>query len=180
MRQMCVRLWIVICVFMLSQAAWATHQVGGQIEMKLVGDVPGHYTIIVTNYLEAGQRANAQTGGTVGIFQKRDNKAKGQFNLTETGNRSAVVFTNAFCASQQNLNFVVATFSADLYLTPAEYTDPQGYYMSYQTRNRNGSISNLVNPSQIGYTFYLEFPALQQNGRLIDNSSPHFTAINGE
>jgi gliding motility-associated-like protein len=165
---------------MLSQAAWATHQVGGQIEMKLVGDVPGHYTIIVTNYLEAGQRANAQTGGLVGIFKKSDNTLVRRFNLTETGSRSTVVFTNAFCANQQNLNFVVATFSADLYLTPGDYTDIQGYYMSYQTRNRNGSISNLVNPSQIGYTFYLEFPALQQSGRLVENSSPHFTAINGE
>lgn len=170
----------MICAFILNYTAWATHQVGGQIEMKLVGDVPGHYRIIVTNYLEAGQRADQQTGGTVGIFRKRDNVFITSFNLTETGSRSSVVFTNAFCASQQNLNFIVATFGADLYLTPANYTDPQGYYMSYQTRNRNGGISNIVNPSQVGYTFYLEFPALQQNGRIVENSSPHFAAVNGE
>jgi gliding motility-associated-like protein len=148
--------------------------------MKLVGDVPGHYKITVTNYLEAGQRANQQMGGLVGIYRKRDNVFMQSFTLVETGSRSSVPFTNAYCAEQQNLNFIVATFGYELYLTPAGYTDSQGYYMSYQTRNRNGGISNIVNPSQVGYTFYLEFPALQQNGRIFENSSPHFTAINGE
>lgn len=175
-----VRFCLLVSACLLQYTSWATHQVGGQIDMKLVGDVPGHYRVTVTNYLEAGQRANQQMGGLVGIYRKRDNVFMQSFTLVETGSRSSVPFTNAYCAEQQNLNFIVATFGYELYLTPASYTDSQGYYMSYQTRNRNGGISNIVNPSQVGYTFYLEFPALQQNGRIFENSSPHFTAINGE
>ena len=164
----------------LSFAAQATHQVGGQLEMRAVGDRAGHYRIIVTQYLESGPRADQQAGGNLGIFRKRDNAQMLIFTTRETGQRKAVIYANEFCAEQRNLKFIVATFEADLQLSPVNYNDAQGYYISYQTRNRNGGINNIVNPIQTGYTFYLEFPALVQNGQLFVNSSPHFGPINGE
>ncbi|MFD2934001.1 gliding motility-associated C-terminal domain-containing protein [Spirosoma flavum] len=158
----------------------ATHQVGGQLEMRAVGDVPGHYRIIVAQYLESGASADRQAGGTLGIFRKSDNVLMMRFTTRETGQRQPVIYANEFCAEQRNLKFIVATFEADIQLTPADYDDVQGYYISYQTRNRNGGINNIVNPIQTGYTFYLEFPALLQNSQLFPNSSPHFGSINGE
>ena len=158
----------------------ATHQVGGQLEMHAVGDVPGHFRLTVTQYLESGPRADQQAGGTLGIFRKRDNVQMTTFSVYEIGQRQRVIYANEYCAEQRNLKFIVAQFEADLRLTPSLYDDPQGYYISYQTRNRNGGINNIDNPLQTGYTFYLEFPPMLQNGLLFTNSSPHFGPINGE
>ncbi|MGF7215096.1 gliding motility-associated-like protein [Spirosoma lacussanchae] len=173
-----VFVWILL--ILVPGSLWATHQVGGQIEMRSLGTVPGAYRIIVTNYMEAGRRADQQGGGTLGIFRKRDNGLMLSFTVSETGQRQPVIYANSVCADQRNLSFIVATFEATIQLDPATYSDPEGYYISYQTRNRNGSITNLVNPVQTGYTFYMEFPALVQGGRLFVNSSPRFPAINGE
>lgn len=160
----------------------ATHQVGGQIEMRAIGDVPGHFHITVTNYLEDGTRgaANQATTGVLGIFRIRDNAQMTSFTVRQTGTRVPVIYANEFCAAQRNLKFIVLTYEADIQLSPASYNDTQGYYMSYQTRNRNAGINNISSPDQTGFTFYLEFPAILQNGQLFTNSSPHFGPINGE
>lgn len=171
-------------LFMLGMPllSLATHQVGGQIEMQAIGDIPGHFKIIVTNYLEDNTQGITRQAaiGNVGIFRIRDNAQMTAFTVTQTGVKSPVVYSNAFCASQRNLNFVVWVYEATIQLNPGTYTDSQGYYMSYQTRNRNAGINNIVSPDQTGFTFYLEFPALQQNGQYVQNSSPQFNKINGE
>ncbi len=166
----------------ITPAALATHQVGGQLEMRAVGTVPGQYRIIVTNYLEDGTRGAAlqATTGILGIFRKRDNARMTTFTVRQTSAREPVIYANEFCAAQRNLKFISLTYEADIQLDPGTYADPQGYYISYQTRNRNAGINNINSPDQTGFTFYLEFPALQQNGRLFANSSPHFGPINGE
>ncbi|GAB3998177.1 hypothetical protein GCM10028807_45160 [Spirosoma daeguense] len=173
-------LWFLVLAIPLSSQA--THQVGGQIEMKAVGDVPGHFRIIVTNYLEDGTRgaASQATSGTVGIYRKRDNSLMISFVVRQTSGREKVIYANEFCASQQKLNFIALTYEADIQLAPNTYSDDLGYYMSYQTRNRNAAISNINSPDQTGFTFYLEFPSLLKNGLYFQNSSPHFGAINGE
>ncbi|MGA0558093.1 gliding motility-associated C-terminal domain-containing protein [Larkinella sp. VNQ87] len=158
----------------------ATHQVGGQIEMRAIGTLPGHFRITITNYLEDNTRAARTTGGEVGIFRKRDNIRMMAFSVYETGQRERVVFTNEACASARNQRVIVATFGADIKLDPYLYDDAGGYYMAYQTQNRNDGINNIANPVQTGFTFYLEFPALLRNGQFFQNSSPHFNALNGE
>jgi len=180
MKQTIQRLIAFFWIVLTPAFTWATHQVGGQIDMRALGTSPGAYRVTVTNYLEAGQRADQQTGGSLGIFRQRDNMRMTTFSVRETGQRARVVYANETCANQRNLRFIVATFAADIQLDPATYNDPGGYYISYQTRNRNASITNIVDAVMTGYTFYLEFPALLQNGRLFTNSSPRFPPINGE
>ncbi len=176
---LCKRLARWLLVLGLPTAAFATHQVGGQLEMQAVGDRPGHFRVIVTNYLEDNVRAATATGGSLGIFRKRDNGLMTSFSVRETS-RKPVIFANEVCALARNLKFIVVTFEADVQLTPGTYSDPAGYYLSYQTRNRNAGINNISNPLNTGFTFYLEFPPLQLNGSLLTNSSPHFGGINGE
>jgi gliding motility-associated-like protein len=160
--------------------ACATHQVGGQLEMQATGRVPGEFRILITNYLEAGPRADQQQGGILAICRKRDNLLVATFNVNESGQRQKIIYANEFCAQQRNLNFLVATFEATIYLNPAAYFEPEGYYIGYQTRARNGGINNISAPLQTGYTFYLEFPALTKNGQFFTNSSPRFGSVNGE
>lgn len=179
MRLFILQLLLLVGVYV---HAIASHQVGGQLEMQVIGDTPGHYRITVTNYLEAGTPGVASQAKRVflGIFRKRDNASMLTFAVVESATRQPVIFSNEYCASQRNLRFLVLTYQAEVQLNPAEYTDTQGYYISYQTGTRNTGISNVVNPDKSGFTFYLEFPALRQNGRDVKNSSPQFPAINGE
>ncbi len=120
------------------------------------------------------------TTGILGIFRKRDNVQMTTFTVRQTSAREPVIYANEFCAAQRNLKFIALTYEADIQLNPGTYADPQGYYISYQTRNRNAGINNINSPDQTGFTFYLEFPALQRNGTPFVNSSPHFGPINGE
>jgi gliding motility-associated-like protein len=173
-------LYLFIFCFLLPLTAWATHQVGGQLEMRAVGDVPGHFIITVTSYYEDNNRAAAVSSATIGIFRKRDNGQMIAFTAYETGRRSSIIYANSFCATQRNLKFITATFSADVQLTPSQYADSEGYYISYQTRSRNGGVNNLNNPLQTGFTFYMEFPPLTTTGKYINNSSPQFLPVNGE
>ncbi|KAB7727095.1 T9SS type B sorting domain-containing protein [Rudanella paleaurantiibacter] len=172
-----VLLW---CSLGLLGSSFATHQVGGHLEMRALDTSPGRYLITVTNYLENNARGNQQGGGRLGIYRKRDNFLMLIFTTSQSGPRQPLVFANERCAEQRNLNFIVATFSAEINLDPLTYSDPLGYYISYQTRNRNDGIDNIMNPVNTGYTFYLEFPPLLRNGSPFLNSSPRFPAINGE
>lgn len=159
--------------------AWATHQAGGHLEMRAVGDVPGHFKITVVNYLEDNARAASVTSAILGIYRKRDNGQMTSITAYESGQRSAIIYANSFCSTQRSLRFITATYTADIQLSPSQYTDTQGYYLSNQTRNRNGGINNLTNPLQTGFTFYLEFPPLSITGKYINNSSPQFPPVNG-
>lgn len=160
--------------------AWATHQAGGHLEMRAVGDVPGHFRVTVVNYLEDNVRASTTTSAILGIYRKRDNGQMTIITAYESGRRSAIIYANSFCSTQRSLKFITATFTADIQLSPSQYTDTQGYYLSNQTRNRNGGINNLTNPLQTGFTFYLEFPPLSTTGKYLNNSSPQFPPVNGE
>ncbi|WP_338870733.1 gliding motility-associated C-terminal domain-containing protein [Spirosoma sp. SC4-14] len=175
-----VRLLLIGLLLVPTLMANGAHQVGGQLEMQAIGDTPGRYRIIVTNYFEAGPRADAQTGGQLAIYRKRDNALMLSFAANVTGQRKPLIFTNAYCAELRQLNFILVTYGAEVQLNLANYTDSQGYYISYQSGYRNGGINNIKDPAFTGFTYYLEFPALLQNGQPIRFSSPHFPTINGE
>ncbi|QHV96203.1 gliding motility-associated C-terminal domain-containing protein [Spirosoma endbachense] len=180
---MCLSIFRVILWLTLigtSLQALGAHQVGGQLEMQAIGDIPGHYRIVLTNYFEAGPRADAQAGGGLGVFRKRDNVMLFAFYAKRTGPGEPIVFSNEFCAKLRNLNFITVNFEAEIQLDPSEYSDSQGYYISYQGRNRNVSINNIKKSYDTGFTYYLEFPPLQQSGKPIKYSSPHFPPMTGE
>ncbi|WP_332367866.1 hypothetical protein [Spirosoma telluris] len=56
MRLFTVQFLVSLWLLGFPLVSLATHQVGGQIEMRAIGDVPGHFHITVTNYLEDGTR----------------------------------------------------------------------------------------------------------------------------
>jgi hypothetical protein len=75
--------------------------------------------------------------------------------------------------------YVDGANQAALYsLSPDEYSDARGYYLSWERCCRNYSITNIYsqNPDvggiYAGQTFYLEFPPLKKNGKSFINSSP--------
>ena len=57
-------------------------------------------------------------------------------------------------------------------LSAANFSSPGGYYVAVENCCRNGAISNIVNPGAAAQTFYLEFPAVTQNGQPFVDSTP--------
>ena len=167
----------------LPKLSFATHIVGGQLNMMLVDNKPGYFLVTMTYYYNEAQTANLpQPSSNAVIFRKADGKKMAEFTLLNTTltNRPPVIFANPTCASINNLRISRVEYEATIQLDPNEYTDPQGYYMIQQNCCRNANIANLINPQSTPFLFYLEFPALSRSGQLFLNSSPIFIPLTGE
>ncbi|GAB3021312.1 hypothetical protein GCM10027185_18480 [Spirosoma pulveris] len=167
----------------LPTYTYATHIVGGQLEMVLINRTPGHFRVKMTYYYNEAQTANLpQATSDVVIFRKSDGKKMAEFillNSTST-NRPAVPFVNANCALSNSLRISQVIYQADIQLDADAYSDPLGYYMIQQNCCRNANVANLNNPQSTPFLFYLEFPALRQAGQAFANSSPVFQPLVGD
>ena len=173
---MCVLLG---CLPLLTSA---THIVGGHLEMKALTDKPGHFTISLIYYFDELQTWPAATNALIVIYRKQDNRLMDSLridNQTLT-NRPPVIFANEACATAARMKLSMVRYEGELQLNPAEYNDPSGYYLAYQTCCRNGGVTNIQKPNRAGYVYYLEFPALISKGKSVINSSPAFGTLNGE
>jgi hypothetical protein len=63
-------------------------------------------------------------------------------------------------------------YRTNITLLPTNYNNPQGYYVAVERCCRNNSISNIITPGDAGQAFYLEFPAVVQNGQPFFDSTP--------
>ncbi|MCY7353452.1 MAG: gliding motility-associated C-terminal domain-containing protein [Cytophagaceae bacterium] len=181
----CVLLGLLIGAF--SAPALATHIIGGQLEMRPVGDKPGHFKVTVVYYFNDFAGIENYNEAALAIYRKRDNAQMATFKAVDTGTRGALVFTNEVCARLRNLKVSVARYEGEIQLNPANFNDPQGYYLQQPSCCRNDGILNVrttsvtgFNASALSYVFYLEFPPLLRNGRAFVNTSPRFRTINGE
>ena len=135
--------------------------------MHAIGDVPGHYKITVTNYLEDGTRGAAMqaTTGVLGIFRKRDNGQMMTFTVRQTGAREPVIYANEFCAAQRNLKFIVLTFEAEIQLSSG-YAILTRWGITYPTRHgteTRASITSAV-PTRPALRFTSNFRRSSKTG----------------
>ena len=91
-----------------------------------------------------------------------------------------LVYDNESCSKLKNLKTKEFRYSKEIILDPNTFLDNAGYYIAWTRCCRNADIDNISNPKDTGLTFYLEFPALKQNGENITYSSPIFPVPNGD
>ncbi|GAB3247268.1 hypothetical protein GCM10027347_02760 [Larkinella harenae] len=166
---------------------WATqlpgfgkHIYGGDLNLQ-AATRPGYFTLTLTLYLD---QANATPDSyereiQLFIFRKRDHAPVGSPIVRQT-NSQPVRYDNQACADLRNLSVLAMNYRTDLYLDPAVYNDPAGYYIVWDRCCRSADISNIQNPGEEGMLFYMEFPPVQRNGTAFTNSSPQFSFPNGE
>ncbi|SOD93124.1 gliding motility-associated C-terminal domain-containing protein [Spirosoma fluviale] len=174
--------YTIIALF-LPTFTFATHIVGGQLEMVMINSTSGHFRVKMTYYYNEAQTANLpQSTSDVVIFRKSDGKKMAEFTLlnSTSTNRPPVTFANSSCALSNNLRISQVIYQADIQLDTDTYSDPLGYYMIQQNCCRNANIANLNNPQTTPFLFYLEFPALRQAGQAFVNSSPVFQPLIGD
>ncbi len=173
---------VFLCL-LLGLPGWvrASHIVGGNFEMIANGGRPGSFSLALSLFFdEANGRQGAVTQTiTASIFRKSDN-----IRMTDVTmylqNRTAVVYANEACAQARSLKTSDIRYLAQLNVNPALFADPAGYYLVWDNCCRNAAITNIRNPSRVGMTFYLEFPAMQSGGQDFLNSSPRFSTPNGD
>lgn len=105
------------------------------------------------------------------IWRKRDNQMMLLLNLRSRGDSSHVInFPNAKCAKENNLDIYYTTVFQDVFLDPALYNDPQGYYIAFDRCCRAVDLNNITDSRNTSLTEILEFPPVTTI-----NSSPVFT-----
>ena len=175
-------LFLSVCLLLgAGLRAAASHIVGGNFELLATRGTPGWYALSLHMFFDEvnGQQGAVTNALTATIFRKSDNRQMQTIEL-RLQRRTAVVYANEACANASSLRTTDIIYTADLYLNPATYTDPEGYYIVWERCCRNNIITNILTPGNVGNVFYMEFPALTSQGRAMVNSSPELGRPNGE
>jgi gliding motility-associated-like protein len=173
--------WLVLGWMGLIIPAWATHIVGGELELKrLTNQNPFTHQINLNLYfddLNGNPQAEDPTV-VIFIYRKGDNAFIGSVELPQIGSQP-VAYTKPECALP-SLRTRLLKYGGNVVFNLNAFNDPRGYYMVWERCCRNNSISNIQNPAQAGSTFYLEFPAQRTGSTDVINSSPTFRPVQGD
>ncbi len=170
----------IVGVFLSVQAAWATHIVGGELELTSLNSANNAYTLALNLYFDV---INGEPGAEdelvdVVVYSKRTNQALATVTLYKTL-RQMVSYTNPTCVNAR-LSTRLIRYERDIVLPIKDFSDPAGYYVVWERCCRNYIIANIRNPEAAGNSFYLEFPAVAVNNKPVINSSPVFEVPKGD
>jgi gliding motility-associated-like protein len=159
---------IFLLLLWLSTATYATHIVGGSLDLTRVGTTNAYVIKLrVLRDCFNGQ-AEFDVPATVGMFDKATNQQVRIFNL-----RNPVVtnlgIVGPGCAPIPSACTEVGTYTETITLNPNTLRSAAGYYFVYMRCCRNKIIVNINQPEDAAITIYTEIPPLN-----IINSTPRF------
>src|SRR5690606_9731256 len=172
-----MRAVFLVGLFLLACfSARASHIVGGEFELiHISGNTYRLNMILYFDELNGNPGARDQFVDAR-IFRKRDNFIMiNAIRLFMTSIEN-VPYTQPECSSGEIVTTKII-YGINLNLSPAEFNDPDGYYISWERCCRNYSITNIYSEDPMlgsryaGQTFYLEFPPVVKNGEPFVNSS---------
>jgi hypothetical protein len=173
---------IFLTLFLLvALPVMATHIVGGEFELIHISGNTYKLNMILYFDKKNGNQGAKDPSAVVGIFRKSDNLQMATYNLPRIS-ETEVQYAQPAC-SDGSIETTKIVYSLDIILSQTVYTDPSGYYVSWQRCCRNYSILNVFSPSPpgaittdrtlyAGQTFYLEFPPVVKNGEPFIDSTP--------
>lgn len=177
-------LWVAVCSlflnFCLLPDGFGKHIYGGDMSLRATTRT-NYYTLTLTLYLDQANSTpdTYEREIILYIFRKSDHVRINTATVRQTGSQR-VRYDNQACADLRNLSVLGMNYSTDVYLNPATYNDPGGYYVVWDRCCRSADISNIQNPGGEGMVFYMEFPAIVRSGSAFLDSSPAFNFPNGE
>ncbi|WP_299819048.1 gliding motility-associated C-terminal domain-containing protein [uncultured Pontibacter sp.] len=164
------RLLLLFIPLLFCTSAFATHIVGGEFELRHTAGY--NYRLFFNLYFD---KVNGSAGArdpyaTVAIFEKGTDR---QIHTLTLPLRSETLmnYTNIGCTTS-DIQTSIMLYYEDIYLDPAIYNNPSGYYLVWERCCRNNTINNIASPEAAGTTFYMEFPPVVLNGADFTNSSP--------
>jgi hypothetical protein len=162
---------LIIFFLALISNSMATHIVGGEFELIHLTEYNYRLNLIIYFDNINGNPGAEDPSAEVYIFRKVDGALIQTFVLDQTEDYF-VQYSIPECANKFPLETRRLNYSRIIFLNPAVYNDPGGYYVVWERCCRNNIIDNIVNPDQTGQTFILEFPPVVKDGQQFINSSP--------
>ncbi len=165
-------LWVFQMLMVFSQTQ-ASHIVGGGFNVQYLG--ANQYRIQLDYYKDCGPNSIEFPPGAlkIGMFKIGNNDLDTTFQLA-IDTTYIVDFSNVNCISSPINCVQKREYVATVVLDSSMFTNPSGYYLSYEQCCRNSLALNVNDPQNLGIVFYLEMPALSQASILMVNSSPVF------
>jgi len=172
-----VRKSLFVLLLLVVFPVYASHIVGGEFELIHISGYTYQMNMILYFDDINGNPGALDASVNVAFYRKRDNALITTLTLPLI-TRTPVPYTQPACSSSY-LKTDRIYYSAEITLSPNSFSDPDGYYASWQRCCRNYTITNIYseNPNlggvAAGQTFYIEFPPVVKNGQPFVNSSPH-------
>jgi hypothetical protein len=166
---------LLLALFVLAIPVYASHIVGGEFEILYKGGTMYEVRMILYFDLLHGN-PGAKDGQIVArIFRKSDHAVMMNVNLGLLKTEQ-VSYTQPAC-SKGEIKTEKIIYSTFISMESDKFSDPGGYYISWERCCRNYEIDNIYsdppgNGTFAGQTFYLEFPPVSKDGIPFINSSP--------
>ncbi|PWJ42094.1 T9SS type B sorting domain-containing protein [Sediminitomix flava] len=168
---------LLLCTFLFWACAlpsFATHIVGGNLNLKHLNG--NRYELSLIIYFDEinGNHQAIDRIVPISAFTKNHNWVE-TFELS-LSSQTPVNYKYPECSIPEIVTTKIV-YKNTITLSPTIYTDLNGYYFSFERCCRNATIVNIIEPEFNGQTFYLEFPAVNQNRTSFINSSPNFKEV---
>ncbi|MFY0599648.1 MAG: gliding motility-associated C-terminal domain-containing protein [Cyclobacteriaceae bacterium] len=164
-----------ILILLSLSVAWISaksfHIVGGEIEFITIR--PGLYQVNLIQYRDEAQDQNnsIQPNVTLRLFSNKDDQPVGSDFVLDFVENTPVFYTNIACTIEE-LETSRVIWSAQFELDPRDYSDIEGYYITWDRCCRNEDVINIIGSGSAGMQYILEIPPLYKNGSPFVNSSP--------
>ncbi len=168
------RLLVIIVLFLCSLGSLqATHIVGGEFELVHLDNF--NYRLNLVLYFD-------QVNGNPGaedqqvvpyIFRTSDNLFMDSVVLFNSGSQF-VPYSQPNCAIGDLITRRIL-YTTVITLSPDRYSDPEGFYVTWERCCRNNFVNNIDYQggiNTVGQTFFLQFPPVTVDGRQFINSTP--------
>jgi gliding motility-associated-like protein len=175
------------CLFVLGLLlaplhSFASHLVGGELTYKYIGNSTYRITLYIYQDCNGGldQAIAEDNPAFLGIYY---NDGSGQNYKRETINGNSIDvpanFSNSCVTNAPNVCLKRMAFQTDQVLPPS----PRGYIIVYQRCCRNQSIVNVINPGNVGATYYCIIPPsttvpVPNNSAVFKNYPPQIICVN--
>lgn len=164
------RLPILFTLLCICTSASALHLAGGDMEIRHRSGY--QFRLFLNLYFDEinGLPQYKDNDITISIFEKGTNKLMMSVAMP-LREQKLIKYSIVDCASEE-LKTSKLLYYQDIFLDPALFTHPQGYYAVWDRCCRNRSVANIATPQEAGNVYYMEFPAVVRNGAMFRNSSP--------
>ena len=141
-------LLIALLSFSSIEKSFATHLVGGEIDVKSIGS--NNFEIIITLYFDCinGSPVTFDPTMNIGVYDKVTNAFQQSDTIPFTD--SLTLQLGDSCFTPPNLCVRKQRYFGTINLP----NNPNGYYLSWHRCCRNTIITNILNPGSSGNIFY--------------------------
>ncbi len=148
---------LLVCLLIAfgSAQSFATHIVGGDINLQYVG--PNTYDLTVRVYKDCGSPVNPSPAGMptsvqVGLFDLVTNAQNTTWTINLTS--ADTLSLGDACYTPDGICVMEGIFTTQVTIP----NNTNAWYLSAQLYARNGIIDNITGPGSTGMTFYCEIP----------------------